>query len=103
GRVGDAGDVVVVQVRGEHGAGGRVLLAMLEQGVADALDDPALALDAGQRRGVDAPGRHAAPHAGGPDASEQGVDLDLGDDDGPGEAPTDGEVVQWEGRHVAAA
>lgn len=100
--VGDPGDAVVLQVRGEDGAGGRVLVALLEQGVADALDDPALALVARQPGSVDVAGRHAAPDAGRFDASEQGVHFDLGHDDGSGEAPSDGEVVEREGRHVSA-
>ena len=50
--VADAGDAVVLEVGGQHGPRHRVDVALLVERVADALDDAALALAAGQPLGV---------------------------------------------------
>src|SRR6266540_1734989 len=61
--VADARDAIVLEVVGEHDTRSRVDVALLEERVADALDDASLALAAGQPLRVDVPGGDAAPHA----------------------------------------
>jgi hypothetical protein len=86
GYVADARDAVALQARRQHEAGASVDLALLVEGVAEALDDASMALAAGERGGRDAAGGEPAGDPEGAHLAEPRVDLDLAHVHGAGAA-----------------